>query len=160
MELEQAVQSLKSLLDSRATTASSVREHHSRGESYHAPARPDIVCFPRTTGEVSEIVKISAKYQLPVVPFGAGTSLEGHVNAIRGGITIDLREMNQIVRVSVDDLDATVEAGVTRLQLHKALKNTGLMFPIDPGADATTTAVRYGTMRENVLGLTLVLADG
>jgi D-lactate dehydrogenase (cytochrome) len=171
MELEQAVQSLKSLLDSRATTASSVREHHSRGESYHAPARPDIVCFPRTTGEVSEIVKISAKYQVPVVPFGAGTSLEGHVNAIRGGITINLREMNRVLRVSVEDLDATVEAGVTRLQLNKALNNTGLTFFIDPGADCTiggmaatrasgTTAVRYGTMRDNVLGLTVVLADG
>src|SRR6266849_6344770 len=171
MELEQAVQSLKSLLDSRATTASSVREHHSRGESYHAPARPDIVCFPRTTGEVSEIVKISAKYQVPVVPFGAGTSLEGHVNASRGGITINLREMNRVLRVNVEDLDATVEAGATRLQLNKALNNTGLTFFIDPGADCTiggmaatrasgTTAVRYGTMRDNVLGLTLVLADG
>src|SRR5262249_3047904 len=117
------------------------------------------------------IVRVSARYRVPVVPFGAATSLEGHVHAVHGGITIDLREMNRIVRVSVDDLDATVEAGVTRLQLTKALRNTGLTFPIDPRADATlggmaatrasgTTAVRYGTMRENVLGLTVVLADG
>jgi D-lactate dehydrogenase (cytochrome) len=169
--VEQAIHALKQRLGPRANDTVAVREHHSRGESYHTPAAPDVVCLPHSTDEVADIVKISARFQLPVVPFGAGTSLEGHVNAIHGGITIDLREMNRIVRVSVDDLDATVEAGVTRLQLHKALKNTGLMFPIDPGADATlggmaatrasgTTAVRYGTMRENVLGLTLVLADG
>jgi D-lactate dehydrogenase (cytochrome) len=129
------------------------------------------VCFPSTAEEVVEIVRISARFHLPIVPFGAGTSLEGHVQALRGGITIDVRDLNRVVRISVEDLDATVEAGVTRLQLDKALRNTGLMFPIDPGADATiggmtatrasgTTAVRYGTMRENVLGVTAVLADG
>jgi D-lactate dehydrogenase (cytochrome) len=166
-----ALAELKRLLGTRATDADAVREHHSRGESYHAAAPPDIVCFPATTGEVAAIMRISALHQLPVVPFGAGTSLEGHVQAVRGGISLDLREMNRILRVSVEDLDATVEAGVTRLQLTRALKNTGLTFPVDPGADATlggmaatrasgTTAVRYGTMRENVLGLTVVLADG
>jgi D-lactate dehydrogenase (cytochrome) len=171
VDLQQAVQSLKSLLDSRATTGSAVREHHSHGESYHAAALPDVVCFPRTSDEVSEIVKISARYQVPVVPFGAGTSLEGQVNAIRGGITIDMREMNKVLRVSAEDLDATVEAGVTHQQLNRALNNTGLTFFIDPGAECTiggmtatrasgTTAVRYGTMRENVLDLTVVLADG
>jgi D-lactate dehydrogenase (cytochrome) len=169
--IDEAVLELKRLLGSRAADSASVREHHSRGESYHTPAAPDVVCFPHTTGEVAEILRVSARWQLPVVPFGAGTSLEGHVHAVRGGISIDLREMNRIVRVSAEDLDATVEAGVTRLQLNKALRNTGLTFPIDPGADATlggmaatrasgTTAVRYGTMRENVLGLTVVLADG
>jgi D-lactate dehydrogenase (cytochrome) len=169
--LDAAIAALTTLLESRASTSSAQREQHSHGESYHAPGFPDIVCFPRTTDEVSEIVKISAKYQLPVIPFGAGTSLEGHVNAIHGGITIDLREMNQILRVNVEDMDATVQAGVTRTQLCKALNNTGLTFFIDPGADATlggmtatrasgTTAVRYGTMRENVRGLTVVLADG
>jgi D-lactate dehydrogenase (cytochrome) len=169
--IEQAILALKRALGDRANDAASVREHHSRGESYHTPAAPDIVCFPRTTDEVASVMAISARFQVPVVPFGAGTSLEGHVNAIRGGISIDLREMNRVVRIGVEDLDATVEAGVTRLQLNKALRNTGLMFPVDPGADATiggmtatrasgTTAVRYGTMRENVLGLTVVLADG
>jgi D-lactate dehydrogenase (cytochrome) len=169
--VEQAAGELKRLLGSRANDAPAVRDHHSRGESYHLPAAPDIVCFPHTTGEVADIVKISARHHLPIVPFGAGTSLEGHVHAIHGGVTIDLREMNKVVRVSADDLDATVEAGVTRLQLNRALNNTGLTFPVDPGADATiggmtatrasgTTAVRYGTMRENVLGLTVVLADG
>jgi len=169
--IDEAVVALKALLGPRANDTAAVRGHHSHGESYHAPAPPDVVCFPHTTAEVAAIVKISAAHGIPVVPFGAGTSLEGHVHAIHGGISIDLREMNRIVRVSVDDLDATVEAGVTRLQLNKALNNTGLTFPIDPGADATiggmtatrasgTTAVRYGTMRENVLGLTVVLADG
>jgi D-lactate dehydrogenase (cytochrome) len=165
------VTELKALLGSRATDAAAIREHHSHGESYHAPAAPDIVCFPSTPEEVVEIVRISARHQVPIVPFGAGTSLEGHVHALRGGICIDCRDLNRVLRISVEDLDATVEAGVTRLQLNKALRNTGLMFPIDPGADATlggmtatrasgTTAVRYGTMRENVLGLTAVLADG
>jgi len=166
-----ATAELQSLLGSRATTAVVQREHHSHGESYHPPALPDIVCFPHSTQEVSEIVKISARHGVPVVPFGAGTSVEGQVHAIRGGIALDLREMNKVVRVSVEDCDATVEAGLTRVQLMKALNSTGLTFFIDPGADATiggmtstrasgTTAVRYGTMRENVLGLTVVLADG
>ncbi len=171
-ETVQAAQlELNRLLGPRATDTAAVRDHHSRGESYHTPAAPDMVCFPHTTDEVAAIVKIAARFGLPIVPFGAGTSLEGHVHAIHGGIAIDMREMNRIVRVSVADLDATVEAGVSRLQLQKALNNTGLMFPVDPGADATlggmtstrasgTTAVRYGTMRENVLGLTVVLADG
>src|SRR5471032_1678938 len=134
---DSAIAALKQLFGARANDTAVVREHHSHGESYHTPAAPDVVCFPHTTDEVAAVVKIAAAHRLPVVPFGAGTSLEGHVNAIRGGVTIDLREMNNVVRVSVDDLDATVEAGVTRLQLHKALNNTGLMFPVDPGADAT-----------------------
>jgi len=166
-----AIAHLKSVLGSQVNDGAAVREHHSRGESYHAPAAPDVVCFPRTTADVVEIVRASARFGVPVVPFGAGSSLEGHVHAIHGGISIDFREMSRIVRVSAEDLDATVEAGVTRLQLGRALRNTGLMFPIDPGADATiggmaatrasgTTAVRYGTMRDNVLALTVVLADG
>jgi D-lactate dehydrogenase (cytochrome) len=160
-----AVAELKALLGARATDATAVRDHHSRGESYHRPAAPDVVCFPHSNDEVVGILKISARHALPVIPFGAGTSLEGHVHAVRGGIT------NAVLRVSAEDLDATVQAGVTRLQLDKALRNTGLIFPVDPGADCTiggmaatrasgTTAVRYGTMRENVLGLMVVLADG
>lgn len=166
-----ALRDLKVTLDTRASDAQIVREHHSHGESYHEPRLPDIVCFPKTTAEVSEILKISAATGLAVIPFGAGSSLEGQVNAIHGGITIDLREMNKILKTNVEDLDASVEAGVSRLELNKALRETGLTFFIDPGADCTiggmtatrasgTTAVRYGTMRENVLGLTVVLADG
>jgi D-lactate dehydrogenase (cytochrome) len=171
VDMANAIAELKDLLGQRATDAPTVREHHSHGESYHPPAPPDVVCFPKTLDEVVAIVRISARHGIPIVPFGAGTSLEGHVQALRGGISLDLREMNHVVRISVEDLDATVDAGVTRVQLNKALRNTGLQFPIDPGADATiggmtatrasgTTAVRYGTMRENVLGLTVVLADG
>jgi len=169
--LNAATEELKSLLGKRATTAAAVREQHSHGESYHTPAAPDVVCFPQNTEEVSEILKISAKHQIPVIPFGAGTSNEGHVHAVRGGITIDMREMNKIIRISPEDLDATVEAGVLRKQFQKALSNTGLTFFVDPGPDCTlggmastrasgTAAVRYGTMRENVLSLKVVLADG
>jgi D-lactate dehydrogenase (cytochrome) len=170
-DVSAAIHELRDLLGARCSDADAVREHHSHGESYHAPAAPDVVCFPATTDEVSAIARISARFRVPIVPFGAGTSLEGHVHALWGGITIDLREMNRVLRVGAEDLDVTVEAGVTRLQLARALRNTGLMFPIDPGADATlggmaatrasgTTAVRYGTMRENVLALKVVLADG
>jgi D-lactate dehydrogenase (cytochrome) len=169
--IQDAIAELKRLLGPRCSDAEAVREHHSHGESYHPAAAPDVVCFPSTTEEVVGIVGISARFDVPVVPFGAGTSLEGHVHALSGGITIDMREMNRVLRIGAADLDATVEAGVTRLQLARALRNTGLAFPIDPGADATiggmaatrasgTTAVRYGTMRENVLALKVVLADG
>ncbi len=169
--IEAALADLRALLGERVTAALAARQHHSHGESTHIPALPDLVCYPQSTAEVSRILAVSARHDLPVVPFGAGTSLEGHVHALRGGICLDMRQMNRVLRVSVEDLDATVEAGATRLQLEKKLKNTGLTFFVDPGADATiggmastrasgTTAVRYGTMRENVLGLTVVLADG
>jgi D-lactate dehydrogenase (cytochrome) len=169
--IEQALAELRVLLGDRVTAAEASRRHHSHGESSHPPALPDLVCFPQSTAEVIEIMKASARHGLAVVPFGAGTSLEGHVHALRGGISVDMRQMNRVLRVSVEDLDATVEAGISRLQLMKALENTGLTFAVDPGADATiggmastrasgTMAVRYGTMRENVLGLTVVLADG
>jgi D-lactate dehydrogenase (cytochrome) len=170
-EIAIAFGELCAAMGNRATDAQIIREHHSHGESYHQPALPDIVCFPRTTEEVSTIVKITKNHKLPIIPFGAGTSLEGQVHAVRGGVTVSLREMNRIVKISTEDLTATVEAGVTTAQLNEALRKTGLTFFMDPGAECTlggmtatgasgTTAVRYGTMRENVLALTVVLADG
>jgi D-lactate dehydrogenase (cytochrome) len=108
---DDAIAALKDLLGARASDADAVRDHHSHGESWHPPAAPDVVCFPATTDEVAEILRISQRCQVPVVPFGAGTSLEGHVHAVAGGISIDLRQMNRVLRVSAEDLDATVEAG-------------------------------------------------
>ncbi|MBM3778785.1 MAG: FAD-binding protein [Acidimicrobiia bacterium] len=162
---------LRALLGERASTGAAQRKHHSHGESWHTAGEPDVVVFPATTREVSEIVRIAARHSAPLVPFGAGTSLEGHVSCLHGGVSIDLTRLNRILRVSADDLDVTVEAGVTRRQLSRHLNPLGLEFWVDPGADATiggmastrasgTTSVRYGTMREVVLGLTVVLADG
>lgn len=162
---------LQALLGDRCTTNATQIEHHSHGESWHTPGEPDVVVFPTSTDEVSAVVSLANVHRAPIVPFGVGSSLEGHVNAIRGGISVDLTRMNRVLRVSAEDLDCQVEAGVTHRQLNKSLANTGLFFWVDPGADATiggmaatrasgTTAVRYGTMREVVLGLTVVLADG
>ena len=162
---------LRSLLGDRLSTGAAVRDHHSRSESHHAAVQPDAVVFPLSTDEVQSVVRACARHRCPMTAFGAGSSLEGHVVPLRGGVSIDLTRMNRIVRLSADDLDVTVEAGVTRKQLEKHLQSSGLMFPLDPGADATiggmastrasgTTAVRYGTMRDVVLGLTVVLADG
>src|SRR5678816_467651 len=168
---EMLVADLRALIGDRATTNTTQLEHHSHGESWHDHAPPDVVVFPTSSDEVSALMKIAARHRAPIIPFGIGSSLEGHVNAFSGGISIDFSRMNRVLLVHADDLDATVEAGVTHRQLNKALNNTGLAFWVDPGADATiggmaatrasgTTAVRYGTMREAVLALKVVLADG
>jgi D-lactate dehydrogenase (cytochrome) len=169
--ISDVIEALRGILGDRVSTSDAVREHHSHGESWHAPGLPDVVVFPTSTEEVSEIVKVCAGHRLPIVPFGMGSSLEGHVNAIHGGVSIDLTRMTRVLRLSPEDLDITVEAGLTRLKLDAHLKNTGLMFPIDPGADATiggmaatrasgTNAMRYGTMRETVISLKAVMANG
>ena len=171
MSHEAVVTRLRDRLGDRVSTGDSVRENHSRGESHHHAVLPDAVVFPTSTQDVQAIVAVCAELRCPMTAFGAGSSLEGHVVPLERGITIDLTRMNRVLRLSTEDLDVTVEAGITRKQLDKALQSSGLFFPLDPGADATiggmastrasgTTAVRYGTMREAVLGLTVVTADG
>src|SRR5438045_6469044 len=162
---------VKTLLGDRVSTSAAGREHHGKDESYFPYALPDAVVFPHSTEEVRDIVDICRRHRVPMIPFGVGTSLEGHILAINGGVSIDLSQMSKVLAVHQEDLDAVVQAGVTRKQLNEDIKHTGLFFPVDPGADATlggmaatrasgTNAVRYGTMRENVLSLKVVLADG
>src|ERR687895_2808868 len=162
---------LKALLGERVSTSAAVREHHGKDESYFPYAPPDAVVFVETTEEVRDVVNICRRHRVPMIPYGVGTSLEGHILAVHGGVSIDLSQMNEVVAVHEEDLDAVVQAGATRKQLNEFIKHTGLFFAIDPGADATlggmaatrasgTNAVRYGTMRESVLALTIVLADG
>lgn len=168
---DEILASLAAIAGDRVTTSMPIREQHGRDESYHEMHAPDAVVYASSTKEVSEIVRVCADHRIPVVPYGAGTSLEGHVSALHGGVCIDLSRMDRIVELHAEDMDVTVEAGVTREALNRYLRDTGLFFPLDPGANASiggmaatrasgTNAVRYGTMRENVLALTVVLPSG
>ena len=165
------LEALQSRFGARCSTALAVREQHGRDESPIDAPPPEAVVYCESTDDVAAVVKLADRYAVPVIPFGVGSSLEGHLLAVQGGISIDLSRMNKIIAVQPEDLTVTVQAGVTRMQLNNEIRHTGLFFPIDPGADASlggmsatrasgTNAVRYGTMRENVLGLTVVTANG
>ena len=168
---QNARQSLSELLGERLSTSDYDIESHSRDESFHPPAPPDAVAYPETNDEVSAILRICSDHSAPVIPFGAGTAVEGHVQATRGGLSVDLARMNRILDLRPNDLDCRVQAGIRRIALNEQLEKHGLWLPVDPGADAAvggmaatgasgTTTVRYGTIRDNILGLTCVMADG
>ncbi|MBZ9559243.1 MULTISPECIES: FAD-linked oxidase C-terminal domain-containing protein [unclassified Modicisalibacter] len=169
--LEALIDELAPRLGERITTARGVRDQHGHDESWHHPGAPDAVCFPHSTEEVAAVVTACARHRVPVIPYGVGTSIEGQVIAEHGGLCIDLSAMNAILAVRPEDMDATVQPGVTRTQLNTHLRASGLFFSVDPGADASmggmastrasgTNTVRYGTIRENVLAMTVVMPDG
>jgi D-lactate dehydrogenase (cytochrome) len=162
---------LRARFGARCSTASAVREQHGRDESVYAATPPEAVVFCESTEDVADAVRLAAEHAVPVIPFGVGSSLEGHLLAVQGGVSLDLSRMSRIVQINAEDLTVTVQAGVTREQLNREIRDTGLFFPIDPGANATlggmaatrasgTNAVRYGTMKDNVLALTVVNAAG
>lgn len=167
----EAVAALVSRFGDRAATGLSVRDLHARDESHHPASQPDIVVFPNSAEEVAEIATIASRYRVPIVPFGAGSGLEGGAIPVEGGVSLDTSRLDRILDIRPDDMVVRVEAGVRRQELNRQLRDTGLFFPVDPGADASiggmvstgasgTNAVRFGVMRENVLGLTVVTADG
>ncbi len=169
--VEAAITALAAKFGNRLVTSQAVREQHGNTLTWIENQPPDAVVFPQSTDDVQDAVRICAQHKVPVIPYGTGTSLEGHINAPLGGVTLDLRDMNHILAVHAEDLDCVVEPGVTRKQLNEYLRDQGLFFPIDPGADASiggmsatrasgTNAVRYGTMKDNVLALKVVLASG
>ncbi|MBN8189341.1 FAD-binding protein [Salipiger thiooxidans] len=171
MTIAQALDALAPLLGERLSRSKSELAHHGRSESYFPQTEPDAVAYPETLAEVQALVKICAEHRCPMVGWGAGTSLEGHGLAVKGGVVVDFSRMNKVLEIRPADMDVTVQPGVTREALNEELRATGLFFPVDPGANASlggmamtrasgTTAVRYGTMRDNVLGLQVVLADG
>ncbi len=168
---EALLSALQARFGAQLSTSHAMREHHGRDESSYDPMLPDAVIFAQSTEDVAAAVALCNEHRFPVIPYGAGTSLEGHILALQGGLSIDLLQMNRVVNINAEDLTVTVQPGVTRKQLNAEIKDTGLFFPIDPGADASiggmtatrasgTNAVRYGTMRENVLALTVVTAEG
>src|SRR5436309_4992363 len=169
--VEAAISALAARFGNRLVTSQAVREQHGNILTWIANQPPDAVVFPQSSDDVQDAVRICAQHEVPVVPFGTGTSLEGHINAPFGGVTIDFRDMNRILAVHAEDLDCVVEPGVTRKQLNEYLRDQGRFFPIDPGADASiggmsatrasgTNAVRYCTMKDNVLPRKVVLASG
>ena len=171
MGLDAAIAELTNLLGDRCSRSKSDLDSHGASETHFASFPPDAVVWPVDSAEVSQIVRICGAHDCPIIPFGAGTSLEGHTSAIRGGITLNTTRMNGILRLDPGDMDVDVQPGLTREELNRELRATGLFFPVDPGANASlggmaatrasgTTAVRYGNMRENVLGMEVVLADG
>ena len=169
--IKAVIVALAAQLGNRLVTSQAVREQHANTTTWIASEPPDAVVFPQTTDDVQDVVRICAAHRMPVIPFGTGTSLEGHVNAPHGGVSIDFRDMNRVLAVNSQDLDCVVEPGITRKQLNEHLRDQGLFFPLDPGADASlggmaatrcsgTNAVRYGTMKDNVLALKVVLPNG
>jgi D-lactate dehydrogenase (cytochrome) len=166
-----AIRDLNAAFGNRVVTSMAVRQQHGNTVTWHENQPPDAVVFPQSTDDVQQIVRICATNNVPIIPFGTGTSLEGHINAPQGGVSIDFRDMNKVLTVHAEDFDCVIEPGVTRKALNEHLRDQGLFFPIDPGADASlggmaatrasgTNAVRYGTMKDNVLALKVVMANG